>query len=76
MQSGSEITECDSWTAADMKSQTEKETRQRDNRARRDSAEKEAKMRAFEWKAKRAAGRKSEREATEEKKERRLIFLS
>lgn len=43
---------------------------------RRESAEKEARMRAFEWKAKRAAGRKSEREAAEEKKERRLIFLS
>lgn len=76
MQSGSQITQRDSWIAADMKSQAEKETRQRDNKVRRDSAETEASMRVFEWKAKRAAGRTAEREAAEEKKERRLIFLS
>lgn len=75
-QSGWEITQCDGWIAADMKSQTKKETRRRDNRVRRDSDEKEARMRAFEWKAKRAAERKSERKAAEEKKEGRLIFLS
>lgn len=62
MQSESEITERDSWIAADMKSRAKKETRRRDNRVRRDSAEREARMRAFEWKAKRAAGKKSERE--------------
>lgn len=62
MQSESEITECDSWIAADMKSRAEKETRQRDNRVRRDSTEREARMRAFEWKAKRATG-KSQRES-------------